>query len=120
MSWYSTYHFHILQDLIIRVETAGAAAPFFLFVFLTMCEMVPLLPTQPLYLTAGLLFGCPEGILPAWGAAQAAAALAFWVARKLGSKGGPLSGLVDFVMKKEGAEDPEGSAALEGALDKVS
>jgi len=36
-----------------------------LWVFLACAEMVPLLPTQPLYLSAGLLFGAPNGIFPA-------------------------------------------------------
>lgn len=63
------------------MEAAGDAGPVFLWFFLSCAEMVPLLPTQPLYLAAGLLFGTPEGILPAWGGTLTAAVLAFWAGR---------------------------------------
>ena len=112
-------HSALSQELIKRVEGAGDAGPFFLFLFLACAEMVPLLPTQPLYLAAGLLFGSPEGILPAWAGTLTAAILAFWVSRKLGGEGGLLRGLVEFVQQKEAQEDPEGSEALEDALEEV-
>eukprot|EP00667_Euglena_gracilis_P007101 EG_transcript_7179 len=109
----------VLQAGIKQVEAAGDTGPVFLWFFLSCAEMVPLLPTQPLYLAAGLLFGTPEGILPAWGGTLTAAVLAFWVSRRLGSPDGPLYGLVKFAMQKETQDDPVGSAELESSLEKV-
>lgn len=109
-----------LQGVIKWVEAAGDAGPFFLWVFLACAEMVPLLPTQPLYLSAGLLFGAPNGIFPAWFGVLTAAILSFWLARLLGGPSGPLYGLVKFVMQKESKDDPVGSAELESGLEKVA
>ena len=47
---------------------------------LTVSEMVPLLPTQPLALTSGILFGSFEGALIIWAGNVAAATISFLLA----------------------------------------
>lgn len=49
-------------------------------------EMVPLLPTQPFALAAGLLFGAKEGFIVVLAGNVLAASLAFGVSRIIGSK----------------------------------
>ena len=53
---------------------------------LTFSEMVPLLPTQPLALTSGILFGSVEGALIIWGGNVAAATFSYLLAGGVGRK----------------------------------
>lgn len=64
-----------------RVETI----PLWLAI-LTVSEMVPLLPTQPLALTSGILFGSVEGALIIWVGNVAAATFSFVLAGGVGRK----------------------------------
>ena len=97
----------LLNSLFATIDSYGSLGPLVLFLVVLAAEMLPLVPTQPLYLSAGLIFG-NEGLLPAWGGTVAAAGLAYAVARTLGRPGGALSGLVAFVFEREG--DSEDSA----------
>ena len=54
------------------------------FLVLSASEMVPLLPTQPMALTSGIVFGAAEGTAVVLAANVAAATLAFFAARGAG------------------------------------
>ncbi|XRB17240.1 SNARE associated Golgi protein [Pseudoscourfieldia marina] len=118
-------HWALIDGFYDAVEASGALGPALLFLVTLTAEMLPLVPTQPIYLTAGLIFGnTTDGLLPAWGGTVAAAGLSYAVARSLGKPGGALSGLVAFVFEREGngeggANDTKNNlkAKLEGLTD---
>ena len=70
---------------------------------LTFSEMVPLLPTQPLALTSGILFGSVEGALIIWGGNVAAATISYLLAGGVGRK------LAEKIIEEEtgGSIDPD-------------
>ena len=80
---------------------------------LTASEMVPLLPTQPLALTSGILFGAWEGAAVVLSANVAAATLSFLLA------GGVGRALAEKIIEEEtgtgGAEEGAEGGAEEGA-----
>lgn len=75
------------------------------FFVLVASEMVPLLPTQPMALTSGIVFGAAEGTAVVLAANVAAATLAFFAARGAGRA------LAEKVVAEEtGAGDDEAGA----------
>lgn len=75
------------------------------FLVLAASEMVPLLPTQPMALTSGIVFGAVEGTAVVLAANVAAATLAFFAARGAGRA------LAEKIVEEEtGAGDAEDNA----------
>lgn len=80
---------------------------------LTISEMVPLLPTQPLALTSGIAFGAAKGTAVVFAANVTAATLAFLAAKGFGRA------LAERVVEEEtgGGGDEAGSSAAENEKD---
>ena len=66
------------------VESLGPLGPVALVVAMSVCECIPLFPTQPLSLSAGLLFGTLNGSLCIVAGTSLAAMIAFSLARGVG------------------------------------
>ena len=82
--------------------TEMGPAGYLVFVLLVMTlEMVPLLPTQPLSLASGLLFGPFTGALVMLTGVSLAANNAFWISRGVGRK------LAESVIKMETTDDED-------------
>ena len=71
--------------------------------------MVPLLPTQPLALTSGILFGPVEGALIIWLGNVAAATIAFTLAGGVGRT--VAQRVIEEEMGGEGKDKEDGVAA---------
>ena len=80
---------------------------------LTISEMVPLLPTQPMALTSGIAFGAAKGTAVVFAANVTAATLAFLAAKGFGRA------LAERVVEEEtgGGGDEAGSSAAENEKD---
>ena len=76
--------------------------------FVGATELVPLLPTQPVSLTAGLLFGTKAGAACVWGGNMIAGCAAFALSRAFGPK------LARFIERLEGKDDKGGERGAEG------
>lgn len=84
-------------------------AGYLVFVVLVMTlEMVPLLPTQPLSLASGLLFGPFKGALVMLVGVTLAANNAFWISRGVGRK------LAENIIKMETTDDDEELSSTSG------
>ncbi len=81
-----------------QVETV----PLWFFV-LVASELVPLLPTQPMALTSGIVFGAAEGTAVVLAANVAAATLAFFAARGAGRA------LAEKIVARETGDDEAGA-----------
>lgn len=73
-------------DLIEWLQSLGPAGPLFFVLVVSLCELIPLFPTQPLSLAGGLLFDGGLGTVLVWSAQVTAATLAFLIARGAGRK----------------------------------
>ena len=64
------------------VQASGPFGPAILATAIAMAALVPFIPTQPLFMTAGLLFGTTEGALVSLAGALEAAFFAFLISRQ--------------------------------------
>ena len=71
-----------LQTVIDGIQAMGPAAPLYFALFYVLCEMVAV-PATPLALSAGYLFGLPQGTAVVLGAGTIAACIGFGVGRTL-------------------------------------
>lgn len=75
-----------MQALITAIQGLGPLGPVIFFVAVVICEMIPLFPTQPLSLAAGLLFDVSLGSALIWAGNIGAATAAFTLARGAGRR----------------------------------
>ena len=95
-----------LELIMQTVESLGPLGPAAFVAAVTFCECIPLFPTQPVSLAAGLLFGAGKGAALVWAGAMLAALVAFQVSR---------SGLRPLAERLIRAEMSEGQGGEEEA-----
>lgn len=86
------------------VESLGPLGPAAFILAVSVCECIPLFPTQPLSLASGLLFGAQKGALCMLTGTTLAAFLAFVIARGIGRP------LAERIIRHEMAEGGDGAA----------
>eukprot|EP00241_Pyramimonas_parkeae_P006944 CAMPEP_0114253160 /NCGR_PEP_ID=MMETSP0058-20121206/16238_1 /TAXON_ID=36894 /ORGANISM="Pyramimonas parkeae, CCMP726" /LENGTH=336 /DNA_ID=CAMNT_0001367175 /DNA_START=152 /DNA_END=1162 /DNA_ORIENTATION=- len=98
-------------EVFLNLQSMGDNAEIPMLLVVTLCEMVPLLPTQPLAIACGLLFGAKMGVPVALGGTVLAATFAFLLSRTFGAQ--LLARASETVsrtgLKMEGADEIEGS-----------
>ena len=75
-----------LSSFLAAVEDMGPAGAGVFAATVALAELVPLLPTTPLALASGLLFGAAKGALLVLAGNLAAATLAFYISRGIGAR----------------------------------
>lgn len=73
-----------LDNLFRAVDQLGPLGPLAFTLVVTLCECIPLFPTQPLSLASGLLFGTSRGAICMLGGTTLAALIAFVISRGVG------------------------------------
>ncbi|KAK9833192.1 hypothetical protein WJX74_009769 [Apatococcus lobatus] len=102
----------VFQSWLTEIEAVGPWGPVIFVVSVAAGEMIPLLPTQPLAIAGGLLFGAVRGTLFVLLGTTAAAVMAFSFSRGIGKQ------LASKVVQKELGEDP--TASLSASSDILS
>eukprot|EP01026_Neomeris_dumetosa_P039937 TRINITY_DN3295_c1_g1_i7.p2 TRINITY_DN3295_c1_g1~~TRINITY_DN3295_c1_g1_i7.p2 ORF type:complete len:291 (-),score=48.16 TRINITY_DN3295_c1_g1_i7:32-904(-) len=102
-----TEFIELFKSWLEEIEALGAFGPGLFIVTVVLGEMIPLLPTQPLCLAAGLLFGGLEGALFVLIGVSIAAILAFSLSRQFGD-----SLVKQIIRLEEGTNENNGTNGM--------
>ncbi len=104
----------LITALFATVEALGPLGPVAFVFAVATAELIPLFPTQPLLLAAGLLFGTKVGALAMMTATTIAAAVAFGLARGVGRP------LAERLLSREMEEAGEAAGGVRARVEGVA